>query len=112
MELIITTQEPRLDSPVDNRFGRAQWFIKIDPETKTWEALLNPALNQSGGAGVTAAQLAVDQKVSVVISGNFGPNAARVLRVADVRMMRFSDSVTTAYDALDQYLQGKLQILE
>ena len=112
MEIIITSQEPRMDSPVDNRFGRAQWFIKINPETKVWKAVPNQAVNQSGGAGVSAAQFAVDLGVCAVISGDFGPNAARVLRIAGVRMMRFSDIVTTVYNALDQYLQGKLQTME
>lgn len=112
MKIIITTQEPRLDSPVDNRFGRAQWFLLVDPETKAWEALPNRGINQSGGAGVSAAQFAIDQGVGVVISGDFGPNAARIFRVAGVRMMRFSDGVSTAFDALDLYLQGKLQVFE
>jgi predicted Fe-Mo cluster-binding NifX family protein len=112
MEIIISTQEPRLDGPVDSRFGRAQYFLKVNCETKTWEAFPNPAKGKSGGAGVVAAQFAVDQQAHAIISGDFGPNAARVLRVAGVRMLRFSDSITTAYDALDQYLQGKLEILE
>ena len=112
MEILVTAQEPRLDSPVDNRFGRAQWFIKIDPDTKVWEALPNPALEQSKGAGIAAAEYAVKTGAAAVISGNFGPNAAQALRVAGVCMLCFAESVFTAFDALDLFIQGKLQHFE
>ncbi|MBN1536173.1 MAG: NifB/NifX family molybdenum-iron cluster-binding protein [Anaerolineales bacterium] len=108
MILIISSQQADINSPVDNRFGRAQWFIKIDSDTKKWEALTNPGVNQRGGAGVAAAQIAANNKAEVVISGDFGPNASGALNAAGIRMMTFDQGISTVQDALDHFTQGKL----
>ena len=108
MKLIITAQDASLEAQVDRRFGRCMWFILFDTETNLWEAFQNPGVNQSGGAGVAAAQFVVDQKADVVISGDFGPNASRAFQAANVEMRRFTDSTTTVQEAVDHFVQGKL----
>ena len=66
MNLIISAQNPTIESPVDTRFGRSQWLILVDADTKQWKAFQNPGVSQSGGAGVAAAQFVVDQNAEVV----------------------------------------------
>jgi len=108
MILIISSQQADINSPVDHRFGRAQCLIKVDTDTDQWEAITNPGVNQRGGAGVAAAQLVVNHKAQVVISGDFGPNASSALKAAGIQMMLFGAGVTTVQEAIDHYKQGKL----
>lgn len=108
MILVISAQEPTLDSPKDDRFGRCKWLIKFNTETNEWHAFENPGANQSGGAGVAAAQFVVDQKVDVVISGDFGPHAAKAFLAATIGMQLFTDDVVTVREAVDHYTGNEL----
>ncbi len=110
MILILTSQQGTLDSPVEARFGRSPWFIRYDTETKQWEAFQNPGVNESGGAGIAAAQFAVNQKANAVISGNFGPNAAQVFQKANIDMYLFSGDISSVSQAIEKMQQGKLTV--
>jgi len=112
MILIISAQQPSLEGPTDDRFGRSPWLIRIDTDTNQWEAFENPGASQSGGAGVAAAQFVIDQKASVVISGDFGPNAANAFRAANIEMRLFTKEVLTVKDAVDRFKQGLLPIFK
>jgi len=88
MKIAVTSQGPDLNSPVDPRFGRCQYFIIIDTDTMEYEAISNPALNATGGAGVQAAQLVVSKGVRAVLTGEVGPNAEYALSSAGVQIIR------------------------
>jgi predicted Fe-Mo cluster-binding NifX family protein len=111
MILIITSKQQQIDSPVEERFGRSEWFIQIDTESKQWEVFANPGSNHSGGAGVAAAQFIIDQQASAVISGSFGPNAESALRAANIPMYVFSNSNINVQEALDSFQQGNLALM-
>lgn len=108
MKLMISAQNPLLESHIDTRFGRSPWLILFDTETNQWEAFKNPGANQSGGAGVAAAQFVVDQKANVVMSGDFGPNAARAFQVANVEMRLFIENTATVQEAVDHFKNNQL----
>ena len=110
MNIIISARQPELYSDVERRFGRCPSFVKIDTDTMQWEGFANPAAAQSGGAGVAAGQFVVNQGVQAVISGDFGPNAAGVLRAANIEMLLFTADTETVQQAVDQYMQGKLPV--
>ncbi len=103
MKLIITAQDASLEGLIDRRFGRCMWFILYDTETNQWEAFQNPGANQSGGAGVAAAQFVVDKGADAVLSGDFGPNATRTFQAANIGMQRFTDSTRTVQEAVDHF---------
>jgi len=108
MIIAISSQKPEIDGPIDVRFGRAPYYILIDSETSNWEAQANPAVSQSGGAGVAAAQFVIDRKAEVAISGDFGPNASQALRAAGVKMHTFSADTSSVNAAFERYKQGDL----
>jgi predicted Fe-Mo cluster-binding NifX family protein len=108
MLILVSAQQADLDSLVDDRFGRAEWYIKFDSESKQWQALENPGVNNSKGAGVAAAQFVVDQSVDLVISGDFGPNAASALKAAGVKMVVFGENSGSAREMINLYQQGSL----
>jgi predicted Fe-Mo cluster-binding NifX family protein len=108
MVLIISSQGQELSSPIERRFGRCPWLIKFDTETKNIEVFANPGMRQSGGAGVAAAQFVIDQNADAVVSGDFGPNAARAFQAGDIKMYLFNGNVSSIQDVVDDFLEGKL----
>ncbi len=108
MRIIISARESSLDGEPDERFGRAPLLLKVDPATLEWESYPNPGVNQSSGAGVAAAQFVIDQKVSAVISGDFGPHASRAFQSAHIEMRLLSEESTSIRKTVELFNQGKL----
>jgi len=75
MKIAISPENQNLDSNLDSRFRRCNYFIFIDPDSMEFEAIPNESANAMGGAGIQAVQIIVDKKVDVVITRNIGPNA-------------------------------------
>lgn len=108
MKICITSNGPNLDSFVDPRFGRCLYFIFVDDKNlDKFEAVQNTGVNAMRGAGITAAQIVVDKKAEVVISGNFGPNAFGVLNTSGVKILQAMPGIKIR-DALRAFKQGKL----
>lgn len=108
MKVIVTAAAPELDAPVDRRFGRAAWFVVVETEGLEWQAHRNEAQDAPAGAGSQAAQFAAGQGASVIISGDFGPNAYTALAVAGIRMVLLG-SCATAREAVAALVQGNLE---
>ena len=86
MKIAISSMGKDLDSQIDPRFGRCQYFVFVDPETMEFEAFENEGLMVSGGAGVQAAQLVVQKGAKALITGNLGPNAASALSASGIKV--------------------------
>ena len=100
-KICITAKGKDLDSEVDPRFGRAQNFLFIDPETLKFEVLENPNLEATQGAGIQTAQLVASKNVAAVLTGSCGPNALRVLQASGIRVM--TGITGSVQDALAEY---------
>jgi len=108
MKIIITASSSSLDAVFDPRFGRSAFFVFVDTETMEWEAFPNPGINASGGAGTQAAQFAAEKKVTAVISGDFGPNAASVLSAGGISMF-INKTNGNIRSIIEQFIAGELQ---
>jgi predicted Fe-Mo cluster-binding NifX family protein len=106
-KIAIASNGKTLDSQVDPRFGRCFYFLIVESKTGKFKVLPNTADSMPRGAGVSAAQLVVDQKVEAVIAGNFGPKAVNVLSQSGVKI--FPVLGKTAKEALEAYQTGKLE---
>ena len=84
MKIIITSQGKDLNSEVDPRFGRCQFFIILDTETNDFEVIENPNIHAGGGAGTQAAQTVAEKGAEAVLTGNVGPNAFMTLTAAGI----------------------------
>ncbi len=87
MKIAVTSTGPTLDDAVEARFGRCPYFLIIDPDTLDLEALPNANIALGGGAGIQSAQTMANQGVSVVLTGNCGPNAFRVFGTAGIQVI-------------------------
>ena len=107
MKIIISATSNKIDQPFSPRFGRADYFILIDSETREWEALSNPAAAARGGAGPQAVQFIAKTGAQAVISGRYGPSAFTALEAAGLQA--YIAKAGTVNEVLDQYLAGELE---
>ena len=110
MQIVIPANGADLTSPTSPVFGRCPTFIFVDPETGAFEAVPNPALDASGGAGVQAAQTVVQHGVQAVIAPSLGPNAFRVIQAAGIPAYQLEGA--TVRDVMEAYQTGRLAPLE
>ncbi len=101
--IFVTATGNNLNAEVDPRFGRAQYFLFVQPDTLDFEAFENPNIDAASGVGIQSAQFAVEKNASVVITGQCGPNAERVLSSSGIRII--TGATGTVKDALQQYLK-------
>jgi predicted Fe-Mo cluster-binding NifX family protein len=59
------------------------------------------------GAGIQAAQTAVDKGVEVVLTGNVGPNAYQVLSAAGIKIVTGASG--TVQEAVTKFLRDELE---
>jgi len=110
MKIAVTSAGNDLISDVDPRFGRAKYFIIVDPRTLEYDVVENKQnLNSHQGAGIQAAKILADQKADVLISGNCGPNAFKVLNAAGIKVVTGTNR--RVIDAIIRYKSGQLQTL-
>ena len=107
MKLAITSSDGKMNSPFSARFGRCDYFLIIDTETRDWEAKPNPAASARGGAGPQAVQFLANNGVESVISGRFGPNAYSALQAGGMSALIAEEG--TPEELVDQYLAGNLK---
>ena len=107
MKIAISSTGKSLDSQIDPRFGRCQYFIIADPESMEFEAFDNVGLMASGGAGVQAAQLIVQRGATALITGNLGPNAASALSASGIKIYLVPGG--TVKDVIEGYRAGSLR---
>jgi len=107
MKIAITSTEKTLNSQLDPRFGRCQYFIIYNLETNDFECIDNINKDAVGGAGTAAAQLISSYNVSAVISGNFGPNAVMGLQQLGIKM--YSSNTNSIQSIIDDYRKENLK---
>ena len=107
MRIAVSASGLNLDTEVDPRFGRCQYFIIVDPDKMEFEVVENSGALAGGGAGVATAQMIAGKGVEAVLTGNCGPNAFQVLSAAGIKVViGVSGKVR---DAVQGYKVGSLQ---
>ena len=107
MKLCFTAKGATLDSLSEDRFGRAPYFIIVESENGSFEAIQNPYADGSGGVGPKAAQILIAHDVKALISGQVGGNARDVLAAAGIAMYTYKAGGSVK-DAFDQFTKNNL----
>lgn len=107
MKICITSEGDNLDSKVDQRFGRCQYFIFVNTDTSEFEAVQNQNVNGMGGVGVQSGQLVAEKQAKVVITGKVGPNASQTLESAGIEVIL--DVEGTVKDAFERFNKGEFK---
>jgi predicted Fe-Mo cluster-binding NifX family protein len=87
MKIAITAMTPDLEGTVDPRFGRCPYLLFVDTDTLEFEAVENPFVEASGGAGIQAGQLVASKGAKAVLTGSCGPNAYQTLSAAGIEVV-------------------------
>ena len=110
MKIAIPVNEKEIESALSSSFGRSNFYLLYDSETKEATYLENSAQKASGGAGIKAAQIVVDSGAQALISYRCGENAAQLLNEANIKIIRASE--VSAKENIDLFLSGKLEELK
>jgi predicted Fe-Mo cluster-binding NifX family protein len=106
MRIAVSSQGEDLQAQVDPRFGRAPTFLMVETETMSFQVIKNSqGVNLRQGAGIQAAQNVVQHKPDVVLTGNCGPKAFRVLQAGGVAVVVGVNG--RIMDAVKAYMEGK-----
>ena len=110
MKIAIPVDEKTLESNVCVSFGRTPYFLIYDVETKESIFIDNSAAASTGGAGIKAAQIIVDNKASALLTPRLGENAADVLKPTEIKI--YKTTTASAKDNIDAFIAGKLPLLD
>lgn len=109
MKICVPSSGEEINSNVDLRFGRCNYFVIVDSENMNSSSVKNPATSASGGAGIQAAQEIVKNGADVLLTTNIGPNAHDVLSAAGVDVFEIKGN--TVEEAVKMYIAGELSRL-
>jgi len=111
MKIAISSTGKDLESEVDARFGRCDYFLIVEIEdnnVKDFKAIENTAKDQMGGAGIVAGEIVAKQKVDAIITVNLGPRAFSVFEQFGIKIYQGEGKINKAVQAL---LDNKLKEL-
>jgi predicted Fe-Mo cluster-binding NifX family protein len=109
MKIAISSEGDNLDSNVDAKFGRCNYFLIVNVENgkiKDIKVIENSAKEQMGGAGITAGEIIAKEKVDAVISANVGPRAFSVFTQFGIKVFRGEGKIKQVVrDLIDEKLE-------
>lgn len=110
MKVALSTLGPALDDTVDERFGRATYFLVYDTDTRDMQAIDNGEnRNALQAAGIASAELVAGAGAEAVVTGHLGPKAFSALQIAGIK--GYSGVGMTASEAIEAFVAGTLDEL-
>jgi len=101
MKVAITSNGNTLESKLDQRFGRCQYFTVYDTDTKGIEFIPNPNKDAEEGAGPASVQLVASRGVQKVISGEFGIKIKSLFDSLKIQMVILKQPEKSIQDIID-----------
>ena len=110
MKIAVSAMSNDLSAQIDPRFGRCHFLLIVDTGSLDFEAIVNPNIMASGGAGIQTAQLVAEKGAEAVITGHCGPNAFKTLQAADIKV--YTASTGNVKEQISLFNHGNLQTLQ
>ena len=101
MKVAITSSGNRLESKLDQRFGRCGFFTIYDTQTKGLEFIPNPNKDAQEGAGPASVQLVASRNVQTIVSGEFGIKIKSLLDSLKIQMIVLKEPEKTIGEILN-----------
>ena len=101
MKIAITSTGNRLESRLDQRFGRCRFFVIYDVESKSLEFIPNPNIDLEEGAGPASVQLLAGRNVKKIVSGEFGQKIKSLLDSLRIQMIVVRDHEKEINEIID-----------
>lgn len=110
MRIAFTSTGKNWESIIDPRFGRTEYIVIFDEETKKLESFDNSAIkNEAHGAGTATAQKMYELKPDVLITGNGpGETAANALKRLNMKIYVDAHNLTLK-QAYESFKNGTLK---
>ena len=109
MKIAISSTDKNIESELDARFGRCNYFLIVeieDNKVKDFKAIENTAKSQMGGAGIVAGEIVAKQKVDAIITVNIGPRAFSVFEQFKIKIYQREGKIKkVVQDFLDKKLK-------
>lgn len=109
MKIAISSAGKGMESMLDSRFGRCNYFVLYDAASGLIKAVENRGQTSGGGAGIAAAQQIIDEGVEALITGSLGPNAYNLIKTAGIKVYRCEN--TEVKKAIELLNENKLEEL-
>ena len=113
MKIAISSTGKTLESDIDARFGRCEYFLIVEidkkkKEIKNFKAIENTAKAQMGGAGISAGEIVANEKVDAIITTNLGPRAFSVFKQFKTKVYSREGKIK---DVVQSFIDNKLEEL-
>ncbi|MBN2070452.1 MAG: NifB/NifX family molybdenum-iron cluster-binding protein [Candidatus Krumholzibacteriota bacterium] len=107
MKIAITSVGQSEKSEMDQRFGRAQYFMVYDTETGGYKSISNlSSASAAQGAGIKTSEMLSKEGVETVITGHCGPKAFSTLAAAKIKVVLSAQGKVN--EVVGRYLAGEL----
>ena len=108
MRIAISSTGKDLESEIDAKFGRCNYFLIVeieDEKVKGVKTIENTAKAQMGGAGITAGEIVANEKVEAIITTNLGPRAFSVFGQFGIKIYQGQGKIK---DVVQDFIDSKL----
>lgn len=107
MKVAVSVKENNINTEIDDRFGRAEYFLIKDMQTGNVEFVENGAKDDAGGAGGRAVRILSLNEANAVIVPELGPKAVSAMQAFEIKAYAKGDCIK-AMDALEKYSNNEL----
>jgi predicted Fe-Mo cluster-binding NifX family protein len=104
MKIAVSSEGQTLEAAIDPRFGRCAYYLVVETDSMSFEALENPNMELGGGAGIQSARLISQEGVTFLLTGNCGPNAYETLEAAGIGVITGCSGIVK--DAVENFKKG------
>ena len=108
MKIAVASKGEGLKARIDDRFGRADYFVIVDLENMKETTIENTAKDEASGAGGRAVRLLANEGVEVVVAPELGPKAVTAIKAFEMKVYKKSD-FEVVEDVVKGYQEGKLE---
>lgn len=108
MKIAVASKGEGLKARIDDRFGRADYFVIVDLKDMAETTIENTAKNEASGAGGRAVRLLANEGVQAIVVPELGPKAVTAIKAFEMKVYKKA-GFEVVEDAVKGYQEGNLE---